>query len=195
VCHDLRMEPTTHTEVMFIGGRSGVGKSTVALEVSRQLALADVAHALIEGDNLDQAHPEPSRNGIDLAERNLAAMWSNYQAAGYSRLLFTNTVSVLQMGGLASALGTDVRMVGVLLTADDVTAAGRLAQREVGSGLADSLERSTAAAVNLQERADDAVIRVRTDGRAVTDIAAELVSLSGWAVAETQEAGAPGISL
>jgi predicted kinase len=174
------MQQATSVDVIFIGGRSGVGKTTVAAEVSRQLALVDVAHALIEGDNLDQAHPEPWREGIDLAEQNLAAMWRNYQAAGYSRLIFTNTVSVLQMPALIAALATDVRAMAVLLTADDSTAAHRLAQREIGSGLQDAIGRSAAAAANLESAAMDTVHRVFTDNREVSDIAAQVISMSGW---------------
>lgn len=168
------------TEVMFIGGRSGVGKTTVAAEVSRLLAAGDVAHALIEGDNLDQAHPEPWRNGIDLAERNLAAMWSNYRDVGYSRLIFTNTVSVLQLEPLTAALGGDVRVTGVLLTAEHAIAASRLAQREIGSGLEDALARSAAAAALLDAEAGPAVLRVPTDRRAVREIAEELIGFAGW---------------
>jgi cytidylate kinase len=175
------MQPTTHTEVIFIGGRSGVGKTTVAAELSRLLVLESVPHALIEGDNLDQAHPEPWRNGVDLAEQNLAAMWRNYQAAGYCRLIFTNTVSVLQTSALTAALGADVHTVGVLLTAGDSVAATRLAQREIGSGLEDAIERSKAAAVKLQADASASVHRIPTDDRTVSDIAAELLSISGWA--------------
>jgi len=186
------MQPTTHTEVIFIGGRAGVGKTTVAAEFSRLLVLEAIPHALIEGDNLDQAHPEPWRNGIDLAEQNLAAMWRNYQAAGYSRLIFTNTVSVLQTSALAAALGADVHAVGVLLTAGDSTTAKRLAQREIGSGLEDAIERSKAAAVKLHADASAAVHRIPTDHREVSDIAAELLSISGWA-GHTASAAIPGI--
>jgi gluconate kinase len=170
------------TQALFLGGRSGVGKSTVALEVSRILAAADVAHALIEGDGLDQAHPEPWRQGIPLAERNLAAMWRNYREAGWTRVVYTNTVSVLELPGLMAALGGDVEEVGVLLTADDATTAERLAAREIGSGLAEAVERSAAAAPRLAAGAPDAVHRVRTDGRTVAGIAAEVVALSGWIV-------------
>jgi adenylylsulfate kinase-like enzyme len=53
------MDTSIPTQALFLGGRSGVGKSTVAAEVARILTAADVAHALIEGDALDQAHPEP----------------------------------------------------------------------------------------------------------------------------------------
>jgi len=88
------------TEVILIAGRSGVGKSTTAYEVSRQLAASHVRHALIEGDNLDQAYPAPWRQGIPLAERNLAAMWLNYRELGYSKLIYTNTVSVLEIATL-----------------------------------------------------------------------------------------------
>lgn len=174
------MPPTPPTEVVFIGGRSGVGKTTVAAEVSRLLAIEDISHALIEGDNLDQAHPEPWRNGIDLAEQNLAAIWRNYRAAGYSRLIFTNTVSVLEMSNLTAALGPDVHAIGVLLTANDSTAAHRLAQREIGSGLEDAIKRSKAAAAKLPVSASAAVQRVSTDHRGIREIAAELVAISGW---------------
>ena len=174
------MQPTTTTEVIFIGGRSGVGKTTVAAELSRLLTIEDIPHVLIEGDNLDQAHPEPWRNGIDLAEQNLAAIWRNYQAAGYSRLIFTNTVSVLEMPSLIAALGPDVHAIGVLLVANDPTAAHRLAQREIGSGLDDAIKRSNAAAVKLLLTASASVHRVSTDDREIRVIAAELLAISGW---------------
>jgi cytidylate kinase len=168
------------TQALFLGGRSGVGKSTVAAEVSRILAAADVAHALIEGDALDQAHPEPWRRGIPLAERNLAAMWRNYRDAGWTRVIYANTVSVLELPALTGALGGEVEAVGVLLTADDATTAARLAGREIGSGLAEAIERSAAAAPRLQAGASDGVHRVATDGRTVAEIAAEVVALTGW---------------
>ncbi|HEV7183869.1 MAG TPA: adenylyl-sulfate kinase [Leifsonia sp.] len=51
------MELAGPSEVLLIGGRSGVGKSTIALEVSHLLAEAGVQHAVIEGDNLDLPSP------------------------------------------------------------------------------------------------------------------------------------------
>jgi adenylylsulfate kinase-like enzyme len=72
---------------LFIGGRAGVGKSGVGAEIHARLSAADVRHCLIEGDNLDQAWPVPWEQGHDLAERNLAAMWTNYRALGYRRMI------------------------------------------------------------------------------------------------------------
>jgi broad-specificity NMP kinase len=168
------------TEVLFVGGRAGVGKSTVAAEVSHLLASSTVQHALIEGDNLDQAYPEPWRQGVDLAEQNLAAMWKNYRKAGYRRLIFTNTVSILQMRPLIAALGVNVRSVGVLLMASDETARSRLARREIGSALEEHVQRSVAADRKLATEADPAVHRVNTDGRTVNEVARDLVSLTRW---------------
>lgn len=78
------------TELLLIGGRSGVGKTAVAAEIFNLLPAADVRHAWIEGDFLDLAHPTPWLQGFHLAEQNLAAVWRNYQAAGYQRLIYTN---------------------------------------------------------------------------------------------------------
>lgn len=166
------------TEVIFIGGRSGVGKSSVAAEASHLLARADIRHAVIEGDNLDQAHPQPWRDGIDLAERNLAAIWHNYRSIGYSRLIFTNTVSVLEIASLSAALGGNVRSFGVVLTATDQTTAQRLARREIGTALDEHIERSKLAAARLD--ASSSAYKVPTDGRSIADIAAEVLDAAGW---------------
>lgn len=78
-----------HAEVLLIGGRAGVGKSTVGLEVSDQLRVAEVPHAIVEGDFMEQVHPapegDPRRAGI--TERNFTAVWGNYAALGHRRLV------------------------------------------------------------------------------------------------------------
>jgi uridine kinase len=93
------------SEVLFIGGRSGVGKTSVALELHWRLAEQQVKHCVIEGDTLDQAYPPPWEHG--LAEQNLSAIWNNYRALGYWRLIYTNTVSVLYTEALTAAMGDD----------------------------------------------------------------------------------------
>ncbi len=62
------------SQVLFIRGTFRRRKSAVAAEMSHQLAGADVPHCLIEGDNLDLAHPTPLEQGHPLTEMNLAAM-------------------------------------------------------------------------------------------------------------------------
>ena len=167
------------SEVLFLGGRSGVGKSSVAVQLHVQLSDADVRHCLIEGDNLDLAHPPPWEH--HLAARNLAAIWANYRDLGYRRMIYTNTVSVRHVEELTAAMGDDPRVTAVLLTSSDATARERLARREIGTALAEHVERSAAAARSLDALAPATVHRVPTDGRTVADLAARLLRLTGWA--------------
>ncbi len=168
------------SEAVFLGGRSGAGKSSVGYEIHAQLSAAGVQHCLIEGDNLDMAFPPPWEHG--LAEQNLAAIWANYRALGYRRLVYTNTASVFGdvMDQLASAMGDDPQVTAVLLTCRDATARRRLAQREIGTGLGRHIERSDLMARKLDRQAPGWVHRVSTDGRPVADIAAEVISLTDW---------------
>jgi len=176
-----------HSEVLLIGGRAGVGKTTVGWEVSARLRGAEVAHAVIDGDFMGAVHPAPAGDPHRalVAERNLAAVWANYAGLGYRRLVYTNTVSVLDeaTGMWRRVMGDDVRIVRVLLTATDETAGQRLAGRELGSELEQELLGSARKARLLDARAPADTLRVVTDGRTVIDIAAEVVASTGWAAA------------
>jgi 2-phosphoglycerate kinase len=169
---------SSRIEILLIGGRSGVGKTTVSYEVSELLRRADVAHALIDGDNLDAVYPPAE--GSALTEANLAAIWGNYAALGHCRAIYVNTVSVLEPDMVRRALGGAVAITSVLLTADDAAIRDRLGQREIGSTLDLHLERSARAARHLAA-AGEHVHRIVTDNRPVEAIAAEIVRLTGWA--------------
>jgi predicted kinase len=173
------------TEALLIGGRSGVGKSVVAWEVSAQLRAAGVAHAILEGDFMGQVHPPPAGDPdrSALVERNLTAVWANFAALGYRRLIYTNTLSVLPdlTPMFARALGAEVRLIRVLLTASDTTARERLVARERGSELEDGLRTSAARSRVLDTSVCAGTARVATDGRSVIDLASEIVGLTGWA--------------
>ncbi|MEU9702880.1 hypothetical protein [Streptomyces sp. NPDC047981] len=174
----------TRAEVLLIGGRAGVGKTTVGWEVSARLRAATVAHCVLEGDYMGQAHPAPEGDPqrVALGERNLTAIWSNYAELGYRRLIYTNTVSVLaeNTAMFQRAMGADVRIVRVLLTASDDTAGVRLRGRELGSELEQELLGSARKARLLDERAPEDTLRVATDGRSVPDIAGEVAAATGW---------------
>jgi len=168
------------TQLLLIGGRSGVGKTAVSHEVHARLITADCRHCVIDGDNLDLAHPAPWEH--HLAERNLAAMWRNYHDVGYRRLVYVNTMSVQCIDVLVETIGDAPATTAVLLTAQDDTIRSRLQAREIGGGLAVHLERSAMAARRL-EATPPAAVRISTDGRSVMAIAAEIVDLTGWLAA------------
>lgn len=168
------------SQALLIGGRSGVGKSRVGVEIHHQLSVAGVRHCLIEGDFLDMAYPAPWEHG--LAELNLAAIWANYRALGYRRLIYTNTASVFGdvINQLTTAMGDDPEAVAVLLTGTDESIRQRLSQRETGCVLNQHLHRSAAMAQLLNSEVPDWVYRVWTDDRAVADIASEVLGLTDW---------------
>jgi len=87
---------------------------------------------------------------------------------------------VLHIGELAAALGSNVSITAVLLTARDATIGGRLAAKGVGSGLSAHLERSRARALELNQQAAGWVHRVATDSKSVTGIAREIIALPNW---------------
>lgn len=166
------------SHVLFLGGRSGVGKTSVAMELHHLLSADDVQHSVIEGDTLDLAHPAPWAH--HLAERNLADLWRNYRALGYRRLIYTNTVSVLETGTLTAAMGDDPLVTAVLLTSSEDTARERLTRRERGSDLQASLERSSRRAAELDAAAAAWVRRLNTDGQSLETLARQLWAWTGW---------------
>jgi hypothetical protein len=171
---------SARSEALFVGGRSGAGKSSVGNEIHAQLSAAGVRHCLIDGDFLDMAHPPPWEHG--LAERNLAAMWANYRALGYRRMIYINTASVFDdvLDQLTAAMGDRPKVTAVLLTCTDETARWRLSQREIGSALDRHLERSAATAREVSSGAPHWVHRLPTDDRSVAEIATEITGLVGW---------------
>ncbi|MCJ1714269.1 AAA family ATPase [Curtobacterium sp. VKM Ac-2922] len=170
------------SEVLFIGGRSGVGKSTAAEALHDLLSAHDVRHAVIEGDTLDLAYPAPHREHPEarLAERNLATIWANYRALGFHRLVFTNTVSVLETERLAAAMGDDPLVVAALLRAGDDQTASRLTRRAGGVLPAAQLAHSTRTAGRLDTATPDRVTRIDTDTMTPADVARRLATLTGW---------------
>ena len=171
-------------EVLLIGGAAGVGKSSVGWEISVQLSRSAVGHWHLEGDVLDAAWPRPAddRAGRRMTVNTLRAMAGVFAAEGYRRCVYAQTASVVDFELVTRALG-EVRLHGVLLTASERTRMSRLSQREIGSELDRHLVSSRRMADYLQDHAPEWVTRVPTDDRTVTEIAREVIGLSGWAMA------------
>ncbi|MFC9680406.1 hypothetical protein [Streptomyces sp. NPDC056948] len=187
--------PAALPSVLLIGGRAGVGKTTVAWEAAAQLRAADISHAIIEGDFMGQLYPPPEHDPhlSAITERNLKAIWTNYARLGCHRLIYTNTLSILPDTAptFHRALGPDVRITRVLLTATDTTTHQRLTGRELGSELDKELRNSARKARLLEERAPADTVRVRTDGRRIVDIARDVLTASGWTRNDRAATGTP----
>ncbi|MEU5103246.1 MULTISPECIES: hypothetical protein [unclassified Streptomyces] len=173
----------TAYQLLLIGGGAGVGKTTVGWEISAALQARGTAHCLIEGDYMDQIHPAPvdDPDRAAITERNTAAIWSNYVALGQRRLIYTNTVSILEEPMIRRAMGGGpIRATCVLLTAEEATVRDRLTQREIGSQLDAHIERSLRMARDLSEKAPAGTVRIPTDGRTVQEIALDVIQAAAW---------------
>lgn len=142
----------------------------------------NVEHALIEGDNLDLAHPAPhvAYPDADLARRNLRSMWQNYLDLGYRRLIYTNTASVLESADLAGAMGDEPDVTAVLLRATDSSTRRRLSERAPGTASADDITHSIRTAKLLDDGAPTAVHRIDTDDVNPMQLAEQLLDLLDW---------------
>ena len=167
-------------EVLFIGGRAGTGKTSVASALHEVLSERQIQHAVIEGDFLDMAYPPPWEHELDA--RNLRAIWANYRALGYRRLIYTNVVSVLETEKLSAAMGDQPRVTAVLLDVSDDLMVERLRQRESDLSLKRHLKRNAERRILLEREAPAWVHRVTTDGRSLDDLALTLARLTGWIV-------------
>jgi hypothetical protein len=153
------------SEVVFIGGRTDVGKRSVGFEMHPTLSAVGIRHCVIARDILDMAYPTPWEH--NLAEPNLAAMWANYRSLGHRRLTYMNSASVLpnETNRLADAMGDAPRIVSILLSGTDTAATQRLGQREVGAGLELHLKTSADMADLLQRGVDGFVRHIPTENR------------------------------
>jgi predicted kinase len=168
-------------EVLVISGPAGVGKTSVANEVSAQLRAADIAHAVIDTDALDDVYPVPDQQWR-LTERNLAAVWGSFRELGTRRLILAGVYMhrESELSWIRRASDAD-RLVLVRLSASEPALAERVARREIGSAHVEQLARTLRQANELADEPVPAAAVIDTTERMVPAVAAEVVELLGWA--------------
>lgn len=167
--------------VMVITGPVGVGKTTIAGDISTLLADAGIPHACVDVDALRDAWPAPpgDRFNTALGLRNLAAIWRNFQAAGAERVVLADVVERRgDLDGYREAIpGAEVTLVR--LRAPVATLQDRVGKREAGAGRDWHLHRAAELAQQMDRDALEDIL-IETDGRAPQDIAREILARSGW---------------
>lgn len=168
---------------LLISGPGGVGKTTVAFEMSRQLEAAGVGHALLDMDELDRIYPAPQDDPhkTDLTKQNLAAVWANLRDAGAPRLILTMVAvsPYYELPHIREAV-PEASITMVRLHASEEIVLERLRRREIGSGREDQLQRTIEQMHLMAGESPEGSLVVDTSGRSVSDVAREILQRAGW---------------
>ena len=171
--------PDTH--LVLISGPVGVGKTSVAQELSGQLEQRSISHTIVDLDNLAQTYPRPKDDpfGQILALENLKALWTNARARGVQNLVVARVIESAEGARrVADAVGA-CRVKIVQLTASDDTLLQRVRRREIGSGQSWHEARALELSEKLS-KADFSDLVVNTDQRTLSDIAREIFEAFNW---------------
>ncbi|CAA9452786.1 MAG: hypothetical protein AVDCRST_MAG02-1015 [uncultured Rubrobacteraceae bacterium] len=163
---------------LVLTGPGGVGKTTVAHEVCRQLEAAGVPHAMVDTDELDRVYPAPvdDPHRADLSRRNLAAVWENLRKAGAPRLILTMVAVSLEdeLAHVHEAV-PGARVVAIRLRASEDALLGRVRGREVGSGYGYQAPRTIEQSRRMARGPAAGPLVVDTSGRSVIEVAREVL--------------------
>ncbi len=182
------------TEILLITGPAGVGKSTLCWEISRQLAEQNLAHAVIESDEIDRLYPKPGADELskimpgakDVSAATLQALWSVYRRLGHHRLLMTGVMMHLGFDRrwIEQAI-PDATLSVVRLSSGEQTLRERLARRESAASLESQITRSLRQASFMAENRVEALY-LSTDGQTPAQLAREVLRQSGWEPVSTE---------
>jgi predicted kinase len=169
----------TVVPVLLVTGPVGVGKTAVLREADALLIDAGVGHATVELEEIAGCWTDaPDSNRALLAYQNLAALWSNFAAAGTSRLLLSCLVEQRSELRRVSAAVPGAAVTVVRLYAPLSVLEQRIRLREPGSAEGE-IDGARWWAEHLDEaRPEDHL--VETADRPVGEIAREVLRLAGW---------------
>jgi chloramphenicol 3-O-phosphotransferase len=179
-----RVVPALHVTpvpVLLVTGPPGVGKTSVASELSELLDKAGVPYAFVDVDSLRWCYPrradDPFR--VQLAMQNLAAIWPNFAATGAAYLVLVDVIeSRAELSRIRAAVpGADVCVVRLRATVE--TLVTRVQHREPGLASDRHLQRAHELALRMDGNPVEDIL-VETDGRTIPAIANQILKRSGW---------------
>jgi hypothetical protein len=171
---------TAAVPVLVITGPVGVGKSTIANEAAWLLRQADVPHALVDLDRIEQCWPVPADDPWNerVSHRNLACMWANFRQAGADRLIL---VRVLEARSLLRRVAQAVP--GAQITVVRLRASLSVLHERIRSREASDPSWFLGAATHTAEVFERAQVEdhlVDNENRPVTVVAEEVLHRVGW---------------
>jgi hypothetical protein len=169
------------TPVLVVTGPVGVGKTVVLHEASGLLTEARMSHAMVVLEEIARSWPRPADDEWNerMAYRNLAALWSNYAAAGAERLLLELVLEQRSQLRHLRAAVPDVEVTVVRLRAPLGTIEGRVRSRTPHA----VSEWHLGAARWLAPRMDCWAVEdhlVENGDRPLREVAADVLRAAGW---------------
>jgi AAA domain len=172
---------TDQVHILQIAGPAGVGKTTLGWEISVQLRESGVSHVVLDSDELDRVWPLSSNERESLSRANLSAFWANASTLGHCRLILVGVFlhPVADRSWIVRSLPNST-ITRIVLEAPDAELERRLRTREIGSGFHDQLRRTLDQAHQFRSRRRRGDHVVITQGRAVPELASEVIERVGW---------------
>ena len=171
---------TAAVPVLVITGPVGVGKSTIAAEAAWLLRQADVPHALIDLDRIEQCWPVPADDPWNerVSHRNLACMWANFRQAGADRLIFARVLETRSLLRRVTEAVPGAQITVVRLWAPVVVLQERIRSREASDP--DWFLGAATHTAEVLERAQVEDHLVDNENRPATVVAGEVLHRVGW---------------
>jgi adenylylsulfate kinase len=166
---------------LLITGTVGVGKSTVAAEISDVLADLKIPNAAVDLDALRCQWPPTSAWNGDLMFENLAALWPNYRAHGATHLILA---AVLEdpaelVRYRAAVPGAEITVCRLI--APETVRLDRLRGRMPSGPSRDWHLGRTVELERILGRLAVEDFTVENGDRPVRDVAVEVIVRAGWA--------------
>jgi shikimate kinase len=176
------------TDVLVLHGSPGSGKSTLSRAIAERLRTADVAHAVIDMDELSLIHPHPGRS---FGRDNLKAIWPNFAAVPHLKVVLPTVVADEEELTQLRAAAPGSAFVVCELTAPVAVLMTRVTAREPNEFWQTRLQHF----VELyHQRTDLAKIRdfhVTTHDKSVDEAAQEIINKAGWRVEAVGQGAVP----
>jgi hypothetical protein len=166
-------------EVLVLNGSPGSGKSTLANAIAEQLRQLNIAHAVIDIDELGRVYPEL---GSSLAWTNLGSMWPNYAAISNLKVILPICIdSEKDLEALRNAAPCKEITICELVANDSILK-DRVTKREPNEYWQRKLRNLADRHIskNFADRSGD--FRVSTDDKSIDDAAQEILEHLGWNV-------------